>query len=78
MSTSNSPRDGRSLATTIGLALSLLVAIIWVVYGLTGAPHWLLVVAVVFSMLVGGWWAFGHRVLGGGRERDRDRPRDRA
>ncbi|MBS1697381.1 MAG: hypothetical protein JST25_03145 [Actinobacteria bacterium] len=73
MSTEDSSRDGRSLATTIGLLASLLAAIIWVVYGLTGTPQWLLVVGVVFSMLVGGWWAYGHRLLGGGRERDRGR-----
>jgi|GEM_PF-2957866 len=73
MSTENSSRGSRSLATSIGLVLSLLVAVVWVVYGLTGAPQWLLVVAVVFSMLVGGWWAFGHRLLGGTRDRGRER-----
>lgn len=72
MNAENSSHD-RDLVTTIGLGLSVLVGIAWVVFGLTGAPHWLLVVNVVFSMLVGGWWAFGHRFLGGGRERNRDR-----
>jgi len=64
MSTDEATRDERSRATTIGLILSVLCAIVWVVYGLTGAPRWLLVVAVVYSMLVGGWWAVGNRVVG--------------
>ena len=63
--------------TSIGLVASLIAAIIWVIYGLTGTPQWLLVVGVVFSMLVGGWWAFGHRFFGGGRERNRDGRRER-
>lgn len=54
----------RSRVTTIGLVLSLLCGILWVVYGLTGAPGWLFVVGVVFSILVGGWWAFGWRIIG--------------
>jgi hypothetical protein len=58
--------------TTIGLVLSLLCGIVWVVYGMTGAPHWLLVVAIVYSMLVGGWWAFG-RLLIGETEHERSR-----
>ncbi|MDT0157858.1 hypothetical protein Q9R19_09510 [Microbacterium sp. ARD32] len=75
MNTENSSQPDP--ATSIGLVASLLAAIIWVVYGLTGVPQWLLVVGVVFSMLVGGWWAYGHRFLGGGRQRDRDRTRQR-
>lgn len=59
MSTQNPQRNGRSRVTTIGLMLSLLCGILWVVYGLTGAPQWLLIVAIVYSMMVGGWWAFG-------------------
>lgn len=67
---SQSPqRNDRSRVTTIGLTLSLLAAILWVVYGLTGAPQWLLLVAVVYSMLVGGWWAFGRQLIGDTEQR---------
>lgn len=59
-------RSSRSLGTTIGLILSLVAGVIWVVYGLSGAPHWLLIVGVVFSMLVGGYWAFGRQLIDGG------------
>ena len=63
MATQDMQNKNTSLSTTIGLVLSLCVGIVWVVYGLTGAPQWLLVVGVVFTMLVGGWWAFGSRFL---------------
>ncbi|MFV0316460.1 MAG: hypothetical protein ACK5O2_05790 [Microthrixaceae bacterium] len=63
MSNQGSQGDGRSRGTTIGLVLSLLCGIVWVVYGLTGAPQWLLVVAIVWSMLVGGWWAFARTLV---------------
>ena len=68
---------GRSLANTIGLWLSGLVAIVWVVYGMTGAQQWLLVVAVVFTMLVGLYWAFGRQFVRGGTGRGRERNRAR-
>lgn len=65
------PEKQRSLANTIGLGLNLLVAIVWVVYGLTGAQQWLLVVGVVVTMIVGGYWAFGRSLVSGGTpERD--------
>lgn len=47
------------LATRVGLILGGIAGILWVVYGMTGANHVLLVVAVVYSMLVGLYWAFG-------------------
>jgi len=56
-------RRRRPLANTIGLILSGLVGIVWAVYGLTGAPQWLLVVAVVWTMLVGIYWAFGRQLI---------------
>lgn len=64
------PEQGRSLGATIGLILGLGVAIVWVIYGLTGAPHWLLVVGVVYSILVGGYWAIGRQLIDGGRRRN--------
>lgn len=61
------PNGSQDRANTIGMVLSLLAGIVWVVYGMTGTQQWLLVLAVVLSMLVGGWWAFGRQLLRGGR-----------
>lgn len=72
MSTQRDSRE-QNRVSTIGLVASLVVGILWVVFEMTGAPHWMLVVNVVLSILVGGWWAFGHRFLGGGRQRNRNR-----
>ena len=47
------------MANRVGLILGGIAGILWVVYGMTGANHVLLVVAVVYSMLVGLYWAFG-------------------
>jgi hypothetical protein len=64
------PEPARSLGNTIGLFLSLIAGVVWVVYGLSHAPHWLLIVGIVYTMLVGGYWAFGRELVDGRRERD--------
>lgn len=56
------PRD--QLANRVGVLLSALAGILWVVYGMTGANHVLLIVAIVYSMLVGLYWAFGRDWVG--------------
>jgi O-antigen/teichoic acid export membrane protein len=47
-------------ANQVGLVLSVLVAIVWVLVGMADWPVWL---GVVVSMLVGGYWAFGRDFL---------------
>lgn len=71
-----------SKANAVSMGISFLAAAVWAVYGVTGAPTWLLVVGIVFSLFTGWWWAFGRRaffpdVTGiGDRQRDRDRRGD--
>lgn len=68
-------------ANAIGGILSIMVGIVWVLVGVAGWSVW---VGVVFSMLVGGYWAFGRQLVAGqempsheGRRRDRQARRDR-
>lgn len=64
-------------ANAIGGLLSILTAVVWLLVGVAG---WSLWIGVVFSMLVGGYWAFGRQLVAGegtelreGRQRDRNR-----
>lgn len=59
MSETSQAEQRDQLANRVGLILGGIAGILWVVYGMTGANHVLLVVAVVYSMLVGLYWAFG-------------------
>lgn len=74
-------QDDSVTNNTIGIALSSLAGVIWVVYALTGPTGWLLVVAIVVSMVAGWWWAFGRRLVSGngfatgGRQPNRQRRR---
>ncbi len=67
-------------ANAVGGLLSILVGVVWLLVGVAGWSLWF---AVVFSMLVGGYWAFGRQwVAGGGAVsdaggRNRNRNRDR-
>lgn len=74
-------------ADAVSMGISFAAGAIWVVYALTGAPGWLLIVGVLFSMFTGWWWAFGRRAAfpdgiadadddgSRGRHRNRDRRR---
>ena len=70
-----------SRVNAIGMGVSFVAGGIWVIYGLTGAPGWLLIVAILFSLVAGWWWAFGRRAMfpdafvGAGRQRNRQRNR---
>ncbi len=62
-------------ADAVGGFLAILTAVVWVLVGVAG---WLVWIGVVFSMLVGGYWAFGRQLVAGeemgsrvGRRRDR-------
>lgn len=62
-------------ANAVGGILSILTAVVWVLVGVAGWSVW---IGVVFSMLVGGYWAFGRQLVVGeemesraGRRRDR-------
>ncbi|PWJ24907.1 hypothetical protein ATK17_1009 [Branchiibius hedensis] len=46
-------------ANRAGVILSIVAGIVWVVYAMTGAHSVVLVVAIVLSILVGAYWAFG-------------------
>ncbi|MGI8523958.1 MAG: hypothetical protein ACR2K3_11720 [Nocardioides sp.] len=61
-------------ANAIGGILSILTAVLWILVGVAGWSVW---VGVVFSMAVGGYWAFGRQLVAGdemvrreGRRRD--------
>ena len=62
-------------ADAVGGFLAILTAVVWVLVGVAG---WLVWIGVVFSMLVGGYWAFGRQLVAGeemgsreGRRRNR-------
>ncbi len=62
-------------ADAVGGFLAILTAVVWVLVGVAG---WLVWIGVVFSMLVGGYCAFGRQLVAGeemgsrvGRRRDR-------
>jgi len=63
-------------ANAVGGVLSLLSAVVWLLVGAAGWPVW---IGVVFSMLVGGYWAFGRQLVAGGEMGSREgRRRDRS
>jgi len=67
---------GISHQTPVGGVLSLLSAVVWLLVGAAGWPVW---IGVVFSMLVGGYWAFGRQLVAGGEMGSREgRRRDRS
>lgn len=60
-------------ANAIGGILSILVGVVWLLIGVAGWPVW---VGVVFSMLVGAYWAFGRPLVAGDAMVPRDRHRN--
>lgn len=77
------PETKSEQVQAISLGISFAAGAIWVAYALTGAPKWLLVVGILFSMFTGWWWAAGRKAVfpsamkDGGRHRNRQRGRDR-
>lgn len=62
-----------------GGCFSILVAVAWILVGVAGWSVW---IAIVVSVLAGGYWAFGRPLVAGegiatreGRDRNRDRRR---
>jgi len=62
-------------ANAVGGVLSILTAVVWLLVGVAGWTVW---IGVVFSMVVGGYWAFGRHLVAGeemgsreGRRRNR-------
>ena len=47
-------------ANAVGGILSMLTAVVWLLVGVAGWSAW---VGVVFSMLVGCYWAFGRHLV---------------
>lgn len=59
MAESTLDKTNSQTANRIGVILSVVAGILWVIYGMTGSHHAMLVVNIVISMLVGLYWAFG-------------------
>lgn len=56
-------------ANAIGGILAILTGVIWVLVGVAGWPVW---IGIVFSMVVGGYWAFGRQLVAGEEMRPRE------
>lgn len=56
-------------ANAVGGVLSILTAVVWLLVGVAGWSVW---IGVVFSMVVGGYWAFGRQLVAGEEMGSRD------